>query len=242
MSDFVEECRREWKRLRVPPTTADEMAADLAADLEDAEADGAAPEELLGDGVEDPRAFAHAWAKERGLIRPARFAWLPGRRVLLVGAGLAGLLVAGVVLGAVLESSHPRAVPHSTEAFVTARYSGSVVGTSLRGVRLAPGNEQLPAFPSRAVTVLHRAPTSITVTIDNSGQRPVRTVTLVVQLAGHTYRRTTGSLRPGYSRKVAIALPGGLPPRFTLAVRSVPQPGERNTSNNHAAWGIRVRS
>jgi hypothetical protein len=240
VSDFVEECRREWKRLRVPPTTADEMAADLAADLEDAEADGAAPEELLGDGAEDPRAFAHAWARERGLIRPSRFAWLRGRRVLLVGAGLAGLLIAGVLLGVVLDSSHPRAVPRSTTRYVTARYS--VVGTALRGVRLAPGNEQLPPFPSRALTVLHRTPTSIMVTFANSGQRSVRTVALVVQIEGHTYRRTTGPLRPGYSRKLSIGLPTRLPARFTLVVRTAPQPGERNTSNNHAAWRIRVRS
>ena len=33
MSQFVEECRREWKRLGVPDPVANEMAADLAADL-----------------------------------------------------------------------------------------------------------------------------------------------------------------------------------------------------------------
>jgi hypothetical protein len=54
VSDFVEECRREWKRLRVPARPAEEMADDLAADLREAEADGAFPEEVLGDG--DPGA------------------------------------------------------------------------------------------------------------------------------------------------------------------------------------------
>ena len=43
MNDFVEECRREWRRLRVPKHLADEMAAELAADLEEA-----APEDVLG--------------------------------------------------------------------------------------------------------------------------------------------------------------------------------------------------
>jgi len=48
VSQFVEECRREWKRLRVPRALADEMAEDLAADLREAEADGASEEEVLG--------------------------------------------------------------------------------------------------------------------------------------------------------------------------------------------------
>jgi hypothetical protein len=30
MSDFVEQCRREWRRLGVPDPLAEEMAADLA--------------------------------------------------------------------------------------------------------------------------------------------------------------------------------------------------------------------
>ncbi len=30
MSDFVQQCRREWERLRVPDPVANEMAADLA--------------------------------------------------------------------------------------------------------------------------------------------------------------------------------------------------------------------
>ena len=57
MSQFVEECRREWRRLRVPSALADEMAEDLAADLREAEADGASEEEVLGSGASDPRAF-----------------------------------------------------------------------------------------------------------------------------------------------------------------------------------------
>jgi hypothetical protein len=48
VSEFVEECRREWRRLRVPDLVANEMAAYLAADLREAEAEGASAEEVLG--------------------------------------------------------------------------------------------------------------------------------------------------------------------------------------------------
>jgi hypothetical protein len=33
MSEFVEQCRREWRRLGVPDPLAEEMATDLASDL-----------------------------------------------------------------------------------------------------------------------------------------------------------------------------------------------------------------
>ena len=72
---FVDECRREWKRLGVPDAIANEMAAELTADLAEAEAEGASPEEVLGRAVFDPRAFAASWAAERGVIgvvTPAR--------------------------------------------------------------------------------------------------------------------------------------------------------------------------
>lgn len=75
MNEFVEQCRREWKRLGVPDPLADEMAADLASDLGEAEADGVSVEELLGGSARDPRSFAVSWATERGVI-PER----PGRR------------------------------------------------------------------------------------------------------------------------------------------------------------------
>jgi hypothetical protein len=68
MSDFVEQCRSEWKRLGVPDPLAEEMATDLAADLREAEADGLSAEELLGSSAFDPRSFAGSWAAERGII------------------------------------------------------------------------------------------------------------------------------------------------------------------------------
>jgi len=66
MSAFVEECRREWKRLGVPDLLADEMAVDLEADLAEAEAEGISVAEIVGEG--DPRRFAATWASERGLV------------------------------------------------------------------------------------------------------------------------------------------------------------------------------
>jgi hypothetical protein len=66
MTSFVEECRREWKRLGVPDLLADEMATELESDLADAEADGVSAAELLGES--DPRRFAATWARERGLV------------------------------------------------------------------------------------------------------------------------------------------------------------------------------
>jgi hypothetical protein len=71
MNDFVEQCRREWKRLRVPDPVANEMATDLAADLEEAEAEGVSAEEVLGRSAFDPRSFAASWAAERGVIPSA---------------------------------------------------------------------------------------------------------------------------------------------------------------------------
>lgn len=70
MSEFVEECRREWKRLRVPDPVANEMAADLEADLAEAEAEGDSAEQVLGSGAFDPRSFAASWAAARGVAAP----------------------------------------------------------------------------------------------------------------------------------------------------------------------------
>ena len=68
MSDFVEQCRQEWRRLGVPDPLAEEMAADLASDLSEAEAEGVSAEEFLGSTAFDPRSFAASWAAERGII------------------------------------------------------------------------------------------------------------------------------------------------------------------------------
>jgi hypothetical protein len=66
MNAYVDECRREWKRLGVPDLLAEEMAVELESDLAEAEADGVSAAEMLGES--DPRRFAATWATERGLV------------------------------------------------------------------------------------------------------------------------------------------------------------------------------
>jgi hypothetical protein len=98
---FVQECRREWKRLRVPDAIANEMAADLSADLAEAEAEGASPEDVLGDAVFDAQSFAASWAAERGVVAPPQADAVRGRPatpLLLAGA----VMLVTVLVGAVL--------------------------------------------------------------------------------------------------------------------------------------------
>ncbi len=113
MNDFVEQCRREWKRLGVADSVAEEMAAELAADLNEAEDDGVSARELLGNAATDPRAFAASWADERAVIPLAgSTARLPGRTLIL--AAIAALTIitavgAGLVLLASPRASAPQA-------------------------------------------------------------------------------------------------------------------------------------
>ena len=106
MSDFVDECRQEWKRLGVVDAVANEMAADLTADLQEAEGEGVSAEEVLGSAVFDPKSFAALWASERGVVpevaasagsvlteeRPRR------TPVLAVAAALVVVAIAGAAL------------------------------------------------------------------------------------------------------------------------------------------------
>jgi hypothetical protein len=92
VNDFVEQCRREWKRLGVRAAVADDMVAELAADF--AEADS--PEEVLGSDAADARSFAAAWARERGVI--PRRTRNPRVIVPVVAAVLALVTACGVAL------------------------------------------------------------------------------------------------------------------------------------------------
>jgi hypothetical protein len=108
MSDFVEQCRREWKRLGVSEPIVEEMAADLACDLREAEAEGVSLEELLGSSAFDPRSFAGAWAAERGII-PTRAPSQPPRRgPFLLTAFTALSATALVVAAALLLTGEPK--------------------------------------------------------------------------------------------------------------------------------------
>src|ERR1039458_7544601 len=109
MSDFVEQCRLEWRRLGVPDSLAEEMAADLAADLTEAEAEGVSAEELLGSSASDPHSFAASWAAERGII-PAPPKLEDARRrppVLVAFTALAAIVL--IVTALLLLTGQPKA-------------------------------------------------------------------------------------------------------------------------------------
>lgn len=133
MSEFVEECRREWKRLHVPDPIANEMVADLVADLEEAEADGASPEEVLGNAAFDPRTFAASWALERGLVQEGWRGKIRTRRVALAAIVLLVLAAGGVAIGVIASSRHAPA-PVAT-ASVPARTIAATHVPDLFGLR-----------------------------------------------------------------------------------------------------------
>jgi hypothetical protein len=101
MSDFVQQCRREWGRLGVPDPVANEMAADLAADLAEAEAEGVSAEEVLGRSAFDPRSFATSWAAERGVIPSAPHQKSASRKPLILVV-LATFTVIGLIGAALI--------------------------------------------------------------------------------------------------------------------------------------------
>jgi len=185
MSEFVEECRREWKRLGVPDPVAREMAAELAADLDEAEADGASVEHVLGASAFDPPSFAAAWARERGLA-PASgrgHSFIPRMRWLLVlGLGLAAV---GMALGLALSAgsgSHAKpnvATAPAPVATTTGVSIPNVMGLTvqeaelrLRAVGLAVHVRLRGGYPRRLVVA--QSPAA------GSRVRPHATVSLVV--------------------------------------------------------------
>ena len=108
MSDFVEQCRQEWKRLGVPEPLAEEMASDLASDLREAEADGVSAEELLGSSAFDPRSFAATWAAERGIIPQPPSRRNARRRPLVLVAFTAFAATAMIVTALLLLTGEPK--------------------------------------------------------------------------------------------------------------------------------------
>lgn len=111
MNQFIEECRREWKRLRVPDQVANEMAADLAADLTEAESEGALAEEVLGSGAADARSFATSWAAERGVIPPPRWTARLRRRSPALTAIAALTVIAAIGAALVIFASPDASAP-----------------------------------------------------------------------------------------------------------------------------------
>ncbi len=126
MNGFVDECRKEWSRLGVPDAVSSEMAADLAADLAEAEADGVSAEEVLGNAVFDARSFAASWATARGVVSdapvaegrsPTRWAMAVWCGLVSFVAGAAGLLLLssgrGTAVASVVRGSSGVRIPRN---------------------------------------------------------------------------------------------------------------------------------
>ena len=108
MSDFIEQCRSEWRRLGVADPLAEEMAADLASDLREAEAEGVSAEEYLGSSVFDPRSFAASWAAERGIVPTPPSRGNARFRPLVLVAFTALAAIALIVAALLLLTGQPR--------------------------------------------------------------------------------------------------------------------------------------
>ncbi|HZD88291.1 MAG TPA: hypothetical protein VE088_09820 [Gaiellaceae bacterium] len=135
MSEFVEQCRREWRRLGVPHPLAEEMAADLSSDLNDAEAEGVSAHEFLGSSYLDPRSFAASWAAERGIVpeQPGRERNRRGRPVLVAFTAIAALTL--IVAALLLATGEPKLTirtsrPPDALAPLPPKIGGQVVSTS----------------------------------------------------------------------------------------------------------------
>ena len=132
MNQFIEECRREWKRLRVPDPVANEMAADLEADLKEAEAEGTSPHEVLGSGASDPRSFAASWAAERAVIPPPTLTARLRRRSLIHAALAALTLIAAIGAALVIFASPDASAPTTAIRLPAPPYPTSIwTGTNM---------------------------------------------------------------------------------------------------------------
>jgi hypothetical protein len=179
VNEFVEECRSEWKRLGVPDPVANEMVAELSADLEEAKAEGASPEDVLGTGAFDPRSFAADWAAERGVVqRPLPGGYRHPRYAVLTAIGAFALIA---LVGAVLVI---HAAPSASGRLaLAAQVRPPLAGVWVRGPAPPPG-------PARAVVVAAPLPAagarSVPVDIDDSAveTRTVGSVLLTLGLAG----------------------------------------------------------
>ena len=140
MTDFVEQCRLEWRRLGVPDELAEEMAADLASDLREAEAEGVSAEDLLGG---DPRAFAASWAAERGIIPVAPGRGNARRRPLVLVAFTALAAIVLIVSALLLLTGQPKATLAATSS-----------GTARSHLQSPPAGHFVPLGPGRHVLLL----------------------------------------------------------------------------------------
>jgi hypothetical protein len=171
VNEFVEECRREWRRLEVSESLASEMAADLQADLEEAEAEGVSAEEVLGSGAFDSRSFAAAWAAERGVVgRPSR------RRGRLWSSRVPAAVTVLALVVAVLGAALVLLASPSAEGPVDVWSSGPALSVSLPRPRVLAGSD------FRVIRLTASSPVALT-DVSDSGF-PTRTVGSVLLIAG----------------------------------------------------------
>ncbi len=130
MNEFVEECRREWRRLGVPDPIANEMAADLTADIEEAEAEGGSAEDVLGNSVFDAQRFAASWAGARGVTAPVPSEGQPNRpprRALLAVALTAAAVLFAFAAVALVLGRHSASAAVSVRRFLGGPGSGRLI-------------------------------------------------------------------------------------------------------------------
>jgi hypothetical protein len=145
MSDFVEQCRAEWRRLGVADPLAEEMAADLASDLREAEADGVSAEEYLGSSAFDPRSFAASWAAERGVIPGPPVRGNGRRRPLALVAFTALAAIVLVVAALLLATGEPKVALTSRTARTPPPHSSTLpAGPSLSSVHRVQASAAAP--------------------------------------------------------------------------------------------------
>jgi hypothetical protein len=169
VNEYVAECRREWRRLGVSSSIADEMAAELEADLDEAPS----LDEVLGTDAADAHAFARRWALERGVVPSPR----RGPRAGVVAAlalAFALAAIAGALLMIVSSPSH-------SERFAVAKVPKTVSVRERRAVAAA-----LMAAAATRSNVTPPPPLLQLAPIDDSGVDgdTVGLVLLIVGLAG----------------------------------------------------------
>jgi hypothetical protein len=120
------------------------MAADLAADLDEAEAEGGSAEDVLGNSAFDPRRFASAWAVARGVTGPPTRErwplWRPPLAIVLTAVlGVLAIVAALALLGGHGSSS----IAIATRRIIAGPGSNRIVGPG-RGRIVTPGPFGLP--------------------------------------------------------------------------------------------------
>jgi len=166
VNEFVEACRQEWRRLGVEDAVANEMAADLTADLDEAAAEGGTAEDVLGNSAFDPRRFAADWALARGVtgppapIRPPAPVSLPRWRPRMAVALTAALAVLTMTAGLFLVAGdRSRSVAVAVHRMATG--SGPirffVPGPGHPSIRVPFG----PPFAAAPITVLGGHPIAL---------------------------------------------------------------------------------